>query len=116
MTIQKVEPQRRCCDAPMHEWQDTARGWVAWCETCGRVAWWLGGGKTRQMQPGVHPELREAIEDARLVGERMSNLCYNYAQSGVALEDRTRPSLKCLQVGWDAASKTLRELLKRGQR
>lgn len=113
MTIAKVEPQRRCCDAPMHEWQDTARGWVAWCETCGRVAWWLGGGNTRQMQPGVPPKLREAIDTARVVALQMSNLCHNYSQAGCEFDDSRRASMKALQVEWDAASAKLHEMLKR---
>lgn len=115
MSLTKTEPQRRCCDAPMHEFQDTARGWVAWCETCGRVAWWLGGGKTRQMQPSVHPELREAVARAMIVGTQMSNFCFNRSQPAYGLEDDVRSGLKRMQLEWDSASDLLRGLLKRGR-
>lgn len=50
-------------------------------------------------------ELRQEIDQLRIVGAQMSNLCYNLHQSS-AIDTRLRENMKELYVKWDAIKRS----------
>lgn len=53
-------------------------------------------------------ELRNEITELRRVGGQMSNVCFNYGQSGIggSLDEHSRNMLQDLAKQWDAIKRT----------